>query len=107
MWRLRPDESCTFNTEWFPTRAGNEFHGVSDAGILIRPLKAVHTQGDAVKLSGMFGVFFSGHLEAWFYDEHGANLARTKIASVSPAEAVSLEKEVAAPKAARVSLHLI
>jgi len=107
MCRLRPGENCTFETEWFPTRAGSEFHGVSDAGILIRPLKAVRAQNDAVKLSGTFGVFFSGHLEAWFYDEHGANLARTRIADVSPAEAVSLEKEVAAAKAARVSLHLI
>lgn len=105
--RLRPGESCTFETEWYPTRAGSEFHGVSDAGILIRPLKAVRVQNDAIKLSGVFGVFFSGHLEAWFYDEHGANLARTRIADVSPAEAVSLEKEVPAPKAARVSLHVI
>ena len=38
MCRLRPDESCAFETEWFPTRAGDEFHGVTDAGILIKPL---------------------------------------------------------------------
>jgi hypothetical protein len=107
MCRLRPGDSCTFDTEWFPTRAGSEFHGVSDAGILIHPLKAVHVQNDAVKLSGVFGVFFSGHLEAWFYDEHGANLARTRIADVNPTEALSIEKEVPAAKAARVSLHLI
>ena len=107
MCRLRPGESCTFETEWFPTRTGNEFHGVSDAGILIHPLKAVHGQGDAIELSGTFGVFFSGHLEARFYDEHGANLAKTRIADVSPTDAVSLEKEVPAAKAARVSLHLI
>jgi hypothetical protein len=107
MCRLRSGESCTFETEWFPTRAGSEFHGVSDSGILIRPLKAIRAQNDAVKLSGSFGVFFPGHLEAWFYDEHGANLARTRIADVSPAEAVSLDKEVSAAKAARVSLHLI
>jgi len=107
MCRLRPGESCNFDTEWFPTRAGTEFHGVSDAGILIHPLKAVRAQNDAIKLSGAFGVFFSGHLEAWLYDEHGANLAKTRIADVSPAEAVSLEKEIPATKAARVSLHLI
>src|SRR5882724_10061787 len=38
--RLRPGESCNLDTEWFPTRVGNEFHGVTDAGILIRPLRA-------------------------------------------------------------------
>ena len=107
MCRLRPGDSCTFDTEWFPTRAGSEFHGVSDAGILIHPLKAVHLQNDAVKLSGAFGVFFSGHLEAWFYDERGANLARTRIADVNPTEALSIDKEVPTAKAARVSLHLI
>ena len=38
MCRLRPGESCDFETEWFPTRSGSEFHGVTDAGIVIRPL---------------------------------------------------------------------
>jgi hypothetical protein len=41
MCRLHPDESCTFETEWLPTRAGDEFHGVTDAGILIKQLQAV------------------------------------------------------------------
>ena len=40
MCHLRARESCSFDTDWFPTRAGTEFHGVSDAGILIRPLRA-------------------------------------------------------------------
>ena len=30
-----PGESCSFETEWFPTRAGSEFHGVTDAGIVV------------------------------------------------------------------------
>src|SRR5271166_2152488 len=41
MCRLRPGESCDLDTEWFPTRAGNEFHGAKDAGIVIRPLQSV------------------------------------------------------------------
>ena len=40
MCRLRAGESCSFETEWFPTRSGAEFHGSTDAGILIRPLEA-------------------------------------------------------------------
>jgi hypothetical protein len=107
MCRLRPGESCSLETEWFPTRAGNEFHGVSDAGILIRPLKATRTQSDKVKLSGTFGVFFSGHLEAHLYEDHGASLATMPVMDVSPSEPVVLEKEVPAPKAGRVSLHLV
>jgi len=106
MCRLRPDESCAFETEWFPTRAGEEFHGVTDAGILIKPLQAARDR-DKIKLSGSFGVFFSGHLVVRFYDEHGSFLGTVPIANVNPAEAVSLQSEVVPPgKAARVSLHL-
>jgi hypothetical protein len=107
MCRLRPDESCSFETEWFPTRAGTEFHGVSEAGILIHPLKATRVKNDAVRLAGSFGVFFSGRVEAHFYDEHGGNITTTPIADVSPAEVAAIDKEVTAAKASRVSLHLI
>jgi hypothetical protein len=106
MCRLRPDESCVFETEWFPTRAGDEFHGVTDAGILIKPLQAAWDH-DKVKLSGSFGVFFSGRLIARFYDEHGSFLGAVPVADVKPDETVSLESEVVPPgKAARVSLHM-
>lgn len=108
MCHLRAGESCTFDTDWFPTRAGTEFHGVSDAGILIRPLRANPTQNGNVTLAGSFGVFFSGHLMAHFYDEHGASLGITPLLNVNPNEMVSLQKEIAPNgKAARVSLHLI
>ncbi|HUJ12093.1 MAG TPA: hypothetical protein VL171_18955, partial [Verrucomicrobiae bacterium] len=105
--RLRPGESCNFDTEWFPTRAGNEFHGVAEPGIVIRPLQASQLANGKIKLSGSYGVFFSGHLLARFYDEHGSNLAIVPIADVAPTELVSLDTEVAAPgKPVRVSLHL-
>jgi hypothetical protein len=106
MCRLRPDESCVFETEWFPARAGDEFHGVTDAGILIKPLQA-NWDHDKVKLSGSFGVFLAGRLIARFYDEHGSLLGTVPVADVNPAEPVSLESKVTPPgKAARVSLHL-
>ncbi len=107
MCRLRPGDSCGFDTEWFPTRAGNEFHGVKDAGIVIRPLQSVRLDNGKIRLSGSFGVFAAGHLVAHFYDEHGSSLGTTIVANVTPAEPVLLEAEVAAPgKPARVSLHL-
>jgi hypothetical protein len=106
MCRLRPDESCTFETEWFPTRAGDEFHGVTDAGILIKPLQAIRDK-EKIKLSGAFGVFFSGRLVARFYDAHGSFLGTVPVADVKPDAQVSLAAEIAAPaNAARVSLHL-
>ena len=107
MCRLRPGESCNFDTEWFPTRAGNEFHGVTDPGIVIRPLQASQLASGKIKFSGSYGVFFSGRLLARFYDEHGSNLGTIPIADVTPTEAVSLDTEIAPPgKTTRVSLHL-
>jgi hypothetical protein len=105
--RLRPGEACTMDTEWFPTRAANEFHGVADAGTVVRPLRATSGANGKIKLSGSFGVFFAGHLVAHFYNEHGALLQNIPVADVDPAELVSLETEVATSgKPARVSLHL-
>ena len=106
--RLRPGQSCTFETEWLPTRCGNEFHGVSDAGILIRPLRATVTESGKIRLSGSFGVFYSGQLMARLYDEHGHAVAATPVAEVNPGERVSLETEIVSPgKSSRVSIHLV
>ena len=108
MCRLRPGESCTMETEWLPTRAGNEFHGVSDAGTIVRPLKAAAAQNGKIDLSGSFGVFYSGKLMARLYDEHGHAAALTEVAQVSPNTLASLDSQIAAPeKCSRVSLHLI
>ena len=107
MCRLRPGETCNLDTEWFPTRAGSEFHGATDAGIVIRPLRASALENGKIKLSGSFGVFFSGRLLARFYDERGRSLGAMPVMDVNPAEPVSLEVEVAAPgKPARLSIHL-
>jgi hypothetical protein len=105
--RLRPGESCNFDTEWFPTRAGSEFHGVTDAGIILRPLQCTHLEDGKIRISGSVGVFFSGRLVAHFYRNHGASLGTASIAEVSPAEAVELEKEISSPTSTgRISLHL-
>ncbi len=107
MCRLRPGESCDLETEWFPTRVGTEFHGVSDAGILTRPLQATRLESGKVRLSGAFGVFFSGRLVAHFYDEHGASLGTVPVVDVNPVEPVSLEVEISpSGKPGRISLHL-
>jgi hypothetical protein len=107
MCKLPAGESCTFETEWFPTRAGEEFHGVTDAGILIKPLHAMW-ESDKIRLSGSFGVFFAGHLVARFYDEHGSFIEAVPVSDVSPTEAVTLDNTFAPPGTPdRVSLHLL
>jgi hypothetical protein len=105
--RLRPGESCNLDTEWFPTRAGSEFHTVTDAGIVVRPLQATRLENGKIGLSGAFGVFFAGRLMAQFYNEHGAELDSVPVAHLDPVELVSLDTEIAVPgKPARISLHL-
>jgi hypothetical protein len=108
MCHLRPGDSCTFDTEWFPTRAGAEFHGATEPGILIQPLKATRTSSDKVSLSGTFGVFFPGHLVAHWYDQRGAATGTSTIADVKPTDAATIQTEITPPgKAVRLSLHLI
>jgi hypothetical protein len=108
MCRLRAGQSCSFDTEWFPTRSGSEFYGVTDAGIVLRPLKPTRGDNGAIKLSGAYGVFYAGRLVAHFYDEHGRSLEIFPVAEVTPVEPVELQKEVTpAGKATRVSIHLI
>ena len=75
---------------------------------MIEPLQAVVAQAGKISLSGSFGVFYSGHLVARLYDEHGHIAALTPLSEVSPSERVSLQTEIACPgKCSRLSLHLI
>jgi hypothetical protein len=108
MCRLKPGEECHFDTDWFPTRTESDIQGVADAGISVRPLKAVRLDSGNVRLSGSFGVFYAGRLIAHFYDEHGSSLGTAQVAEVSPAELAELQTEVTpAGKAARIALHLL
>jgi len=108
MCRLRPGETCDLDTEWFPTRVGGEFHGVEDAGVVIRPLESIPSDDGKIRLSGSFGVFSAGQLVLHFYNEHGSSLGTMPLLKVDPTEPVSLETEVIPPagKTARVSLHV-
>jgi hypothetical protein len=105
--RLRPGESCQLETDWYPTCAGRQFRGVTDAGIITSPLRATKLKDGKVKLSGSFGVFFPGKLVAHFYNEHGSSVAILPVADVSPDELVVLDLETL-PRGSptRVSLHL-
>ena len=102
--QLRPGETRDLDTEWFPTRAGSEFHGVEDAGIVVRPLQATRLETGHIRLSGSFGVFFAGRLVAHFYDEHGASLGTMPLIQVDPTDLVELETELTASR--KVLPHL-
>lgn len=105
--RLFPGETFNFDTEWFPARAGSEFHGATDAGVIVNPLQAVALETGKLRLSGSFGVFFSGKLVAHLYNRHGAALGSVAVGDVDPTELTSLAMEIPATgNPGRVSLHL-
>jgi hypothetical protein len=105
--QLQPGETRDLDTEWFPARTGGEFHGVEDAGIVVRPLRAIRLEKGGVRLSGSFGVFFAGRLVAHFYDEHGTSVGIMPLTQVDPTSLVELETELTpSGKPARISLHL-
>jgi hypothetical protein len=107
--RLYPGESHSFDTEWFPTRADTRFEGVTDSGVVLRPLYAAVDAGTGkINISGAFGVFFSGKLVAHFYDAHGAKLGSESLMDVDPTKLSSLKTAAAFPgQASRVSVHLV
>ena len=108
MVRLAPGESFNFDTEWSPTRADANFQGVTDAGVIVKPLRATPDGGGKIKLSGSFGVFYTGKLVAHFYDQHGTAIATQVVGEADPRKAIELQFTVPDPgRTGRVSLHLV
>lgn len=109
MVRLEPGETFNFDTQWFPTRADRDFQDATDAGVIVKPLHATRgPDGDKISLSGSFGVFYAGKLEARIYDVHGMFLGTRPLIEVDPRNPVSLQASVIdAAGAGRISLHVV
>jgi len=106
MARLQRGETYAMDTEWFPTRAGKDFLGITDAGVIIEHL-FISGEPEAPKLTGRFGVFFRGKIVAKFMDKNGKQISELKLKSVTPEESVKLEERIRIPKgASRVALYL-
>ena len=107
MVRLQPGETYVLDTHWFPTRMGKEFKTVTETGVVGTPLVASSSAG-GVLLTGIFGVFVPGRLEAQLFDNEGKVITKIPLQTVSPSEIVELKIEVKAPAlTARVSLHVL
>ena len=106
MVRLQKGETYAMDTEWFPARAGGDFFGVTDVGVIAEHL---HVSGTAApKLRGKFGVFYPGKIVARVFDEGARNISETKLKNVTPLGYVRLNEKIALPKnARRLALHLI
>ena len=109
MVRLDPGESYNFDTEWFPTRADRDFQGVTDAGVILKPLQAVQaTSAGKIRLAGAFGVFFSGELVAHFYEAGGMSMGTQSLTHVDPRNLIVLQTTVTdSGRVGRISVHLV
>jgi hypothetical protein len=105
MVELAPGESYAMDTQWYPTRMGEDFKTTTYSGVIGTPLTATATPAGLV-LSGNFGVFYAGDLVAHFYGRGGGGTA--KLMSVTPTVPVQLHTTIQAPpKTTRVSVHLV
>jgi hypothetical protein len=104
--QLDPSEEYSFPVGWAPTRVTNPIRNYVWAGAISESLSG-KLQGESVQLSGVFGVFEPGTMEAVFYGTLGEELARTSLEAVDPREVVRLNKTLAAPQAAfRVAVNV-
>jgi hypothetical protein len=107
MVSLIPGESYRFDTEWFPTRAGDAFVTADETGIVTTPVAAVRTQ-NGLLITGQFGVFFPGKIWVNLLNARGSNLGQLRIADADPLELLDLHTAVAAPTATtKISLHVV
>ncbi len=105
MVELAPGESYAMDTQWYPTRMGEDFKTPTHSGVIGKPLTATSTPAGLV-LSGSFGVFYAGDLVAHFYGRGGGGTA--KLMSVTPTEPVQLQTTLQTPPhTSRVSVHLV
>jgi hypothetical protein len=96
MATIAPGQTYAMDTKWYPARAGKEFAGVAEGGLIAEPLLAARTAA-GVRISGSFGVFFPGHVIAHFMDVRGVDLATLRLGNAKPAEPLNLSEEVKAP----------
>ncbi len=105
MVELAPGETYAMDTQWYPTRMGEDFKTTTYSGVIGTPLTATATPAGLV-LSGSFGVFYAGDLVVHLYGRGGGSAA--KLMPVIPTEPVHLQTTInAPPNTARVSVHLV
>jgi hypothetical protein len=104
---LYPGESYAMDTQWFPTRMGSDFKKPTYSGTIATPL-AAEAASDGIVLSGVFGVFYPGQLQAHYYNRGGEAIGVAPLIGVTPLEPVKLQTKVSAPPGTfRVAVHLI
>ena len=104
---LSPGQHYEFTLHWSAARALNPIRKARWAGVISKPLRG-ETSGSNVTLTGDFGVFFPGTLQAVFYSAMGQELAHDTLQAVDPRHTVRLDKTVPLPADTfRVSVRVL
>jgi hypothetical protein len=93
---LEPGEEYSFPVYWSVTRVPNPLREAVWAGAISEPLSG-KVDGGRIHLSGVFGVFTPGTLEAVFYSVMGEELGRATLLAGDPREVVRLDNWVVIP----------
>ena len=105
--RLQPGEKFEISTSWFPTRADKTLQWVVDAGVVVAPLVTARS-AKGVVISGRFGVFWPGTLQAHLFDGRGIEIGKLPLQAVKPEEMAVVKDEISPPsETVRISLHLM
>jgi len=108
MIELQPGDIYAMDTNWWPTRADHQMRGLTSAGVILTPLTVAAASNNSVLLSGSFGVFFPGKLQAHVFDSQGVERQTFDLQSVEPQTRAELRREVKlSQRLARVSIHLV
>jgi hypothetical protein len=99
--QLKPGESYTWHYDWYACQIGGDYPVLDCApvGVTCEALTA-RRAGNKLRIGGRFGVFYTGRVEAVFFDEADRRCGTVNLGSVSPRQPLLLSAEHFVPAAA-------
>jgi len=97
---IQPGETTTFQLEWGACRCGGVIRSVSEAGIIVEPLRLQVQNGDYRHISGEFGVFDTADLLLRWLNDDNQVIDSLPLGSVDPMSSLSLDRMVRVPAGA-------
>jgi len=105
--RLQPGETYAMDTEWFPTRGGRDFAGVTEGGVIAERLHVQNASGSS-RLVGTYGVFYAGKLVAEFLTGDRKVIGKKTLRGVAPQVVARVDEKIRIPQdAERVVLRIV
>jgi len=99
LYTFTPGEMHKFHLAWGACRASGKILDASEAGCTSERL-TIQREGEGIRLSGIFGVFYQGKLVLTWLDSQSESFSSLILREVSPAELVTLGILLQPPKEA-------